>query len=182
MSSGRLIAVVGASGVGKDSVMLGIAKAAPDLIRVRRTITRSADPDGEDHNSVTLEAFDAAVRRGAFCIHWAAHELRYGIPISTVGEVLNGKQCLVNFSRGALFLAEKSFPSVIVLNITANPTTLARRLSQRGRENEHEIIARLERKPSAIPKGLLVLNISNDGALNETISNVLKVLKPTLVI
>ncbi|MEM6634576.1 MAG: hypothetical protein AAF667_01675 [Pseudomonadota bacterium] len=36
MTQGRLIAVVGPSGVGKDSVMAGIKAAVPELHLVRR--------------------------------------------------------------------------------------------------------------------------------------------------
>ena len=39
--AGRMIAVVGPSGVGKDSVMAGLLEARPALRRVRRVITRA---------------------------------------------------------------------------------------------------------------------------------------------
>ncbi|MFC6760861.1 hypothetical protein ACFQFQ_17395 [Sulfitobacter porphyrae] len=42
MSAGRFIAVVGPSGVGKDSVMAGMVARARDLVAVRRVITRAA--------------------------------------------------------------------------------------------------------------------------------------------
>ena len=80
MNRGRLIAVVGPSGVGKDSVMAGLIAARPDMRLVRRTITRAPDLGGEDYDAVTPEAFAEAARNGAFCVHWSAHGLSYGIP------------------------------------------------------------------------------------------------------
>ena len=53
-SGGRLIAVVGPSGVGKDSVMAGLHGAIPDLHLVRRVITRAPDLGGEDYDAVSV--------------------------------------------------------------------------------------------------------------------------------
>ncbi|MGB0905008.1 MAG: phosphonate metabolism protein/1,5-bisphosphokinase (PRPP-forming) PhnN, partial [Mangrovicoccus sp.] len=38
--TGRFIAVVGPSGVGKDSVMAGLMERRPDLLLAKRVITR----------------------------------------------------------------------------------------------------------------------------------------------
>ncbi|HMB13658.1 MAG TPA: phosphonate metabolism protein/1,5-bisphosphokinase (PRPP-forming) PhnN, partial [Roseovarius sp.] len=49
MTKGRLIAVVGPSGVGKDTLMRAMVAERPNLRRVRRVITRRADDGGEGH-------------------------------------------------------------------------------------------------------------------------------------
>ena len=87
MSAGRLIAVVGPSGVGKDTVIAGLCAARPGLHRVRRAITREADAGGEDFEALSLAAFEAAEAAGAYALSWRAHGLAYGIP-SGVREVL----------------------------------------------------------------------------------------------
>ena len=46
--TGRFIAVVGPSGVGKDSVMQGMAARDPRIVLARRVITRPSDAGGED--------------------------------------------------------------------------------------------------------------------------------------
>ncbi|MBO6883030.1 MAG: phosphonate metabolism protein/1,5-bisphosphokinase (PRPP-forming) PhnN [Marivita sp.] len=181
MSAGRLIAVVGPSGVGKDSVMAGMIAAQPDMRLVRRTITRAPGLGGEDYDAVTPSEFDAAARNGAFCVHWSAHSLSYGIPSDVLSDVRNGKDCIANFSRSALAQAAEIFPRLIILNITASPATLAHRLAGRGRETEAEIADRLAQADKCLPTGLDVVTIANDGALADTIDMALSALQPARV-
>ncbi|MEL7300846.1 MAG: phosphonate metabolism protein/1,5-bisphosphokinase (PRPP-forming) PhnN [Pseudomonadota bacterium] len=174
--TGRLIAVVGPSGVGKDSVMAGLKEALPNATLVQRVITRHADAGGENYASVTEEEFDNLVVNGAFCIHWRAHGLAYGIPRSVQYQLGLGKLCLVNFSRKALSHAAQIFPNFVVLNITAEPETLARRLARRGRESQEEIARRLSESEKSLPIGLDVRHVSNDGPLGETIARATAIL------
>lgn len=177
MSAGRLIAVVGPSGVGKDSVIGGIVANRPAVHLVRRTITRAPGLGGEEYTAVTPEAFARAVDAGEFCLHWEAHGLCYGIPAS-VGPILaGGRDCLANLSRGALGEAAKVFPRLLVLNLTANPEILAQRLAGRGRETAEEAARRLDRAAKALPDGLDVRTIANDGPLAETVSTALAALE-----
>ncbi|TNF62780.1 MAG: phosphonate metabolism protein/1,5-bisphosphokinase (PRPP-forming) PhnN, partial [Rhodobacteraceae bacterium] len=126
--SGRLIAVVGPSGVGKDSVMSGIAAACPAIGVVRRTITRPADLGGEAFDAVSDETFETMRAAGAFCLSWSAHGLSYGLPIALAARVAAGGEVLANLSRGVLAEAAAAFPGLIVLELTASPDILARRL------------------------------------------------------
>lgn len=181
MNAGRLIAVVGPSGVGKDSVMAGMIAARPEMRLVRRTITRAPGLGGEDYSAVTQDDFDAAAQQGAFCVYWSAHGLSYGIPADVLTDVKDGKDCLANFSRGALLQGAEAFSKMIVLNITASPATLAKRLAVRGRETEAEIAARLAQADKALPAGLDAVTITNDGALEDTINKALTALQPARV-
>ena len=169
MSSGRLIAVVGPSGVGKDSVMAGIASALPEVKLVRRVITRAAELGGEDYEAVTSEAFERMAQDGAFCVHWNAHGLRYGIPARVLADVEAGTDCLVNFSRSALLDASRHFPRFLVLNITAYSEVLAQRLIARGRENAEEITRRLSKADKPLPEGLDVITVPNNGPLQDAV-------------
>lgn len=178
MSAGRLIAVVGPSGVGKDSVMDALSGAAPAFRRVRRTITRAPHLGGEDFDPLTPDEFDRAVARGAFCLHWAAHGLRYGIPATVLDETRAGADCLANLSRDALPRAAGIFSRLLVMNITAAPDVLARRLAGRGRESADEIALRLGQASKPLPPGLEVVTISNDGSLEQTVAQALAALLP----
>lgn len=167
---GRLIAVVGPSGVGKDSVMAGIIAAKPQVQLVRRTITRAPELGGEDYDAITPEAFAEAAARHAFCVHWGAHGLFYGLPAALRDEVATGAECLANLSRGALLDAAQIFPRMVVLHITASPDVLAQRLKARGRETPQDIEKRLALAAKPLPSGLNVVEIRNDAALGDAIT------------
>lgn len=171
--TGRLIGVVGPSGVGKDTVMQAVAADWPGLHLVRRVITRPEDAGGEDFEGVSADAFAQRAEAGAFALHWEAHGLRYGIPVE-VGEMLaDGGVAMVNLSRAVLTEAQARFPGFSVLSLTAAPEVLARRLTGRGRESADEIAQRLARAGTGLPGGLdHVVTIDNSGALGDTVAAV----------
>lgn len=167
-ADGTLIAVVGPSGVGKDSLM-DIARrhfaGREDLRFVRRLITRAEDAVGEDHYAVTPEAFEALSKAGAFAVHWQAHGLGYGIPANVYENLAAGHVVIANGSRSALDAFRAAFPRLVVVNITARPEILAQRLAARGRETADDIEARLARAAEPLPPDLDVVSIDNSGEL-----------------
>jgi len=181
MKAGRLIAVVGPSGVGKDSVMEGLAAADPSLHLVRRTITRAPELGGEDYDAVSVEKFNELAAAGHFAVHWGAHDLQYGIPASIQTVLACGQDCLANFSRTALAAGDAAFAHFCVLNISARPETLVTRLAARGRESQAQIAKRLAQATKPLPDGLKVMTISNDGALEDTVTRALSLLQPVRV-
>lgn len=181
MSAGRLIAVVGPSGVGKDSVMRALVAARPEMHLVRRVITRDAEAGGEDFDGVSEEAFEARERAGAFVLSWHAHGLRYGIPRAVEAIVAAGGDAVVNLSRAVLPAAAAAFPNFITILLTADPETLARRLAARGREDPEEIARRLARAGFALPEGVEAVEIDNTGTLDDTVAAILATLMPAKV-
>jgi len=157
-----LVLVVGPSGAGKDTV-LGLArqKLAGAKRFVRRTITRPADPDGEDHEPVSEAAF--AERR--FALSWGAHGLRYGIPLDIVDDLARGTVVVANVSRGVIADAAATFP-VQVIEVTAPTEILSKRLAARGRETAQDVAKRLARDVK-IPSGTEVDTVMNDGTPQE---------------
>jgi ribose 1,5-bisphosphokinase len=152
--TGRLIAVVGASGVGKDRLIDALAASIPSLLRVRRTITRPPGA-GERFDSVSAEAFAEMEAEGAFCLSWEAHGLRYGIPVGVRRHLRQGRDAVANLSRAALPEAAHVAPRLLALHLVASPETLARRLGARGREDAGEIAGRLGRAEAGLPEGAL---------------------------
>lgn len=178
MSAGRFIAVVGPSGVGKDSVMAGMVARARDLVAVRRVITRPAAAGGEDYEAVSAAEFARRVAEGAFVLHWQAHGLCYGIPAGVVDVMARGQDVLANLSRSVLPLAQARFDRFEVLSLTATPEVLEARLRARRRESAAEIETRLARADFALPEGISAARIDNSGALRATITRGLAALYP----
>jgi len=174
--AGRFIAVVGPSGVGKDSVIDALCVACPGMRRVRRVVTR-APGTAEDHDSLTPADFAAAVAAGDFALHWQAHGLSYGIPRGIDADLAAGADVIGNLSRGVLTTAAARFPRFEVLALSAAPETLAARLAARGRETQADIAARIARD-AALPEGLTIHRIANDGALADTVSAARRALYP----
>lgn len=176
--SGRFFAVVGPSGVGKDTLMQALAAHLPGLHLVRRVITRPESAGGEDFEGVSEADFEARVRAGDFALHWRAHGLRYGVPVAVDAVLAEGRPVLCNLSRAVLPQAAERFAGMRVLHVTARDEVLARRLAERGRESENEIAGRLARAGFALPGGLDVVEIDNSGALEAAVEAALAALQP----
>lgn len=178
MRPGRLIAVVGPSGVGKDSVMAGLIAARPGLSAIRRATTRAPEAGGEEYDPLTPDAFAAARAAGDFALTWGAHGLFYAIPRAALAPLAQGHDLLANLSRNVLTEAAATVPRLTVLHVIASPAILARRLADRGRETEADIAARLARQTDPLPDGLDIVTVTNDGALRQTVATALAALYP----
>ena len=168
-----LVAVVGPSGAGKDTLMAGARmRIGPDprFRFVRRSITRPASAGGEDHEAMDRDAFVQRRDAGGFALWWEAHGLLYGIPRDIEADLAAGRCVVANLSRGALAEAAACFP-LLVLEITAPPAVLAARLAARGREDPDTIAARLARE-APLPPSLRVRRVMNDGPLEAGIAEV----------
>lgn len=176
--TGGLFAVVGPSGAGKDTLMEAVAARRPEVRLVRRVITRPSSAGGEVFEGVTEEDFAARVAAGGFALHWRAHGLGYGVPVSVESDLAAGRMMLCNLSRAVLPDAAERFPGMRVLHVTARPEVLAGRLAARGRESAGDIAARLTRAGYPLPGGLRVTEIDNSGALEEAVAQMLAALQP----
>ena len=169
-SPGVMIAVVGPSGAGKDS-LINLARLHyrddPRIGFVQRVITRPADGETEDHIPATVEDFDILEREGRFAVTWGAHGLRYGIPAETLDEIAVGRTLIANGSRAALDRFHAAYRHLAVLEITARPEVIASRLAQRGRESMSEIERRLSRDTGDWQPDCPHARIDNSGSLED---------------
>lgn len=170
----RPIAVVGPSGAGKDMLMAR-ASALPGIRSVRRVITRPADAGGEDFIGVSEAEFAARLAAGDFALHWRAHGLGYGIPAA---ELVGEGVILLNLSRAVLVEAGRILPGLRVIEVTAPPAVLAARLAARGRESSADQAARLSRADLALPQGLRLRRVINDGTPQQGLARFLAALQP----
>ncbi|MFD1807739.1 phosphonate metabolism protein/1,5-bisphosphokinase (PRPP-forming) PhnN [Gemmobacter lanyuensis] len=108
---------------------------------------------------MTEAEFDALAASGAFALHWRAHGLRYAIPVA---QLAGTGTVLLNLSRAVLPDAARRFPDLTVVLVTA-PAVLAARLAGRGRESGDDQVRRLARADFALPDGLAVRQVLNDG-------------------
>ena len=175
---GRVFALVGPSGAGKDTLLAGARAVLPELCLVRRVITRAADAGGEDYEAVSEAEFDRRAALGEFALQWGAHGLRYGIPLAGLLPRRRGRDVIFNGSRGALAQAMAAIPDLIVLQVTVPPDVLAARLATRGRETAAEIAARIARADTALPPGLACIEIANDTTPEAGIARLVAALQP----
>ncbi|MEX0366496.1 MAG: phosphonate metabolism protein/1,5-bisphosphokinase (PRPP-forming) PhnN [Ruegeria sp.] len=173
MTRAPVIAVVGPSGVGKDSVIDALVARAPGLHRMCRVITRPESACGEDFARVSEAEFDRMEGAGAFVLSWSAHGLRYGVPVEIVMRRQEAQAVVVNLSRRVLLRAQDVFGSLIVISLTAAPEVLAQRLAARGREDAAGRARRLARA-APLPEELTqVIETDNSGPLDATVTVIL---------
>jgi len=169
--SGRLVYVAGPSGAGKDSLLAWLkAQLAPDapVAFARRTITRAATADGEQHDSVDMRGFLHLREAGAFGLDWAANGLCYGVRHAELPPQRGSEVVIVNGSRAYLPEAARRYPDMTVVHVTASVQTLRQRLMDRGRESAEMVEARVQRALDfRMPPSLAGIEIHNDRALAE---------------
>jgi len=177
---GRLIYLMGPSGSGKDSLI----EAAREPLRaqgcevVRRIITRSAESVGEDAIGVSREEFARRRDEGDFALYWNANGLDYGIPISIDQSLGNGRDVLVNGSRGHLDQAMARYPTLLPILLTVKEEVLRERLLRRGRESLAEIEARLRRNELFTADGdRHIHRLDNSADLLTTVADLLNLLR-----
>jgi len=166
----QLFYVVGASGVGKDSLMnyarTHINGSLP-LLFAHRYITRAAKEGNENHVYISPEEFTLRRDKGLFAIHWTSHGLYYGIgkEIDTWMDI--GFSVVVNGSRQYLPAAVECYPNIVTVVIEADPEVIRQRLENRGRETAVEIQQRIQRQPAITTTATGCISIRNNGPLEE---------------
>jgi phosphonate metabolism protein PhnN/1,5-bisphosphokinase (PRPP-forming) len=180
MTRGTLILVVGPSGAGKDTLIDWARKRLagdPRFVFARRAITRSADAGGEEHEAVSDAEFARRKAAGLFLLDWQAHGLAYGLPAALESELAAGRHVVANVSRAVIEDAARRLTPVAVVSVTAPREVLAARLAARGREQVAGIEERLGREGTALPAGVPVTTVINDGPVVDGIARFVQALE-----
>jgi guanylate kinase len=142
-----LIVVSGPSGVGKSSVVEGLARLHPFSFSVSMT-TRAARPgevDGVDYLFVDETEFDQAVADGRL-VEWAEYGGHmYGTPARAIEEELaGGRDVLLDIEIVGSRIIHDRYPDAVMVFIAPpDLRELERRLRSRGDTSEAEVAARL---------------------------------------
>jgi ribose 1,5-bisphosphokinase len=165
--AGRLVAIMGPSGAGKDT-LIAYARATCDPARVlfaHRYITRLAGSGGENHVALSVAEFAARHKAGLFALSWESHGLSYGLGSELDLWLAGGFTVVANIARAAWGDAARRYPGLIGVLVTAAPAVLAQRLAARGREDETAIAERLARDV-ALPADPAIHSLDNSGEIS----------------
>jgi ribose 1,5-bisphosphokinase len=174
----KLIYIVGASGVGKDSLMHYARQRLNGSLQIlfaHRYITRPVAGNSENHVAITPEEFQGRKAGGLFALDWESHDLYYGIGKEINDWMISGFHVVVNGSRQYLPLAKERYPQLVTIVIEADPEIILHRLQDRGREDAAAITSRIKRQPPLDKAGLI--RITNNGLLEEAGETLLGILK-----
>lgn len=178
LQTGAFVAVVGPSGVGKDTVLLHLREqtgASDSFIFPKRMITRRSGVS-EELVEIDKSAFETQKAAGAFALSWSAHGLDYAIPLDVDDAIKAGKIVVVNISRGMVGQVRRRFPRSCVVLISAPIETRAQRIALRGRETEIDIRMRLARTVDSFAESDADLIVDNSGAPEESARTLLEFL------
>jgi len=167
--AGRLFYLMGASGVGKDSLMhYARQRLEGEVHFAHRYITRPPEAGGENHVWLSEREFERREEAGFFALSWRSHGWRYGVGSEIDAWLAGGFGVVVNGSRAYLPEAQRRYPALVPVLVDAAPEALAARLASRGREDAAAIAARLKRSATlSVDAGDDWIVLRNDGPLAE---------------
>ena len=175
---GTLFYVVGASGVGKDT-LLNFVKSkitvGEKVLFAHRYITRDAFSGGENHIELSKNDFIIRKETGLFALDWESHGNFYGIGIEVINWLNAGFNVVINGSREYIPMAKSKIPLLIDILIDADPSIIKSRLSNRNRETQDEIGKRILRNLE-IQKFDYKFVILNNGNIEEAGQKLLKII------
>lgn len=139
--------VSGPSGVGKSSVVDGLAQQLPFAFSVSMTTRRPrpGEVDGVDYWFVDRERFVEAVANGEL-VEWAEYGGNlYGTPAAGLDELLaEGRDVLLDIEIVGSRIVRERFPDALMIFISPpDLDELERRLRSRGDTSEEDVAARL---------------------------------------
>lgn len=175
--SSKLIVFIGASGSGKDTLLVKCRDQilAEDLNVhiVERWISRDHD-ETEQFRSITVNQFEQAIKEDVFALHWRIYGNCYGVPRSEIDPYLKKGIVLLNISRAELSNLKKLYPHARVVLIEVTSKLAEERIKRRNRDRGEMLDERLTRLKQKIDLPFIPdLIVKNN---SKTINSILVVL------
>lgn len=148
MIRGKLIAIVGPSGVGKGTLVRSLQKRHPEIhLSVSATTRkpREGEAEGKDYYFLSKSEFEEAIARNEF-LEWAKYaDNYYGTPKAKVEEqIAKGKLVLLEIEVAGARAIGNNFPDALrIFILPPSLGELERRLRARGTNSEDSIAKRL---------------------------------------
>lgn len=178
--AGQLFYIVGASGAGKNRIMKEARQQIDGqypIVFSHRYITRETVPYGENHVYLSQNEFKLRLSLGFFTMNWETYNNLYGIGKEIDHWLSKGTDVVVNGSREYLPTAIEKYPSMKIILIKAEFENLKKRLTERNREDNHEIEMRLSRANKFIPEYPNMTCIhNNDQDIKKSVEKFIEVL------
>jgi len=178
--TGTVFVIVGPSGSGKDTLINWLRAELQDrkeIQFVRRIVTRPSDKGHEDHDTMELAQFLSAKEAGAFATTWQAHDLHYAIPASAKDHVDQGGLAILNGARRALGQLEAAFARLQIIHLDVDPAILAGRLTNRGRNSDTNLSARLAQQKLYFQAKTPIIHVPNNGPAAEAGRQIVKLIE-----
>ena len=150
MSRGILFVMSGPSGTGKGTICEKLLENKDNDLFLSVSSTtreiRKGEVDGVTYNYTTVDNFKAMIDSGEMLEYAMYNGNYYGTPRKAVEDMLStGRNVLLEIEpQGALKVKELFPEAVLMFIVPPSMKELKRRLEERGRESEEQIIERLE--------------------------------------
>lgn len=179
---GRLAIICGPSGVGKQTILSGLAGHWPHRFAVSATTRppRPGEVDGEHYFFLDEAEFEAWAREGKL-LEWeryAGH--RYGTPLSEVeGHLAQGRNVVLDVeAKGARRIMEKYPEAAVIFLQPPTMEELENRLRGRGDMTEEVIASRMAAAAEQIRIGKgFPYQVIND-RVDDAVRKILAILEP----
>lgn len=183
MARGVLFVMSGPSGTGKGTICERLLANEKNNIFLSVSSTtreiRKGEVDGVTYNYTTVDKFEKLIADGEMLEYAQYNGNYYGTPKKAVSDMLSiGKNVLLEIEvQGALKVKDIFPDAILMFIIPPSMAELRKRLTDRGRENEEQILERMETAKWEFTKSPLYSHIFINDDLDECVREVETVIK-----